>query len=62
MEDVTKVSFPFLIGKVLTDLHTKSVCCNGGVLFPFLIGKVLTKKYYLIVDTETAGTVSIPYR
>ena len=54
------ITFPFLIGKVLTEVHT--VNARRRFKFPFLIGKVLTM-FDLHGKYETAKVfVSIPYR
>ena len=57
--------FPFLIGKVLTNVKALWLMPSRWLLFPFLIGKVLT----LGVSAQTLRNwdangklVSIPYR
>ena len=51
--------FPFLIGKVLTNVKALWLMPSRWLLFPFLIGKVLTTN---LCSRISFIKVSIPYR
>ena len=56
------MTFPFLIGKVLTRVFFSGRISNKEIRFPFLIGKVLTNGWDVVIKEGRNGHVSIPYR